>query len=124
MILYSISIDILSLVHFSKSITIRINQGTEDEKSFQMVRGKDLVEERNSPFKIRYSGLYVFIDTDFGLSIQWDKGTLVYVKLGPEHSRKVQGLCGNFDPNSTNDIMRTRGRLALMVTLTVTISID
>lgn len=87
----------------SKSISIIVNLGTPDEESLTLIRGKRVETARNSAFTARYAGLYVFIDTKIGVTLQWDKGTHLILKVTGEHSGKVEGLCGNYDQNSKND---------------------
>ena len=77
-----------------------------------MLKGKEVEIDRSSVFKKREVGLSLFIDTSIGLTIQWDKGTHIIVKLDEQHSGKVEGLCGNYDQNSKNDFI-TSGWLFL-----------
>ena len=46
-----------------------------------------------------------------GLTIMWDVGTRVYVKLEPRFKSQVCGLCGNFDGNALNDFTTRQGWL-------------
>ncbi|KAJ6664961.1 hypothetical protein lerEdw1_005192 [Lerista edwardsae] len=55
------------------------------------------------PYKVRYMGIYMVIDTTAGLVLLWDKKTSIFIKLGPEYEGDVCGLCGNFDGNDLND---------------------
>ena len=45
-----------------------------------------------------------------GITLEWDKGMRVYVKLDPIYQGKVCGLCGNFDTKADNDF-RSRNDL-------------
>ncbi|KAG1664959.1 SCO-spondin [Nymphon striatum] len=59
-------------------------------------------------------GLYVYIKTDVGLSALWDKGSRIYLRLMPSWKNKtVQGLCGNYDGDQSNDFMGPMGGFAL-----------
>uniref|UniRef100_A0A0L8FUP5 VWFD domain-containing protein n=1 Tax=Octopus bimaculoides TaxID=37653 RepID=A0A0L8FUP5_OCTBM len=58
-----------------------------------------------SGFSIKKSDFYYSLFTNIGLTVQWDQGTRVYVHLAENWMGKVQGLCGNFDRDSTNDFM-------------------
>ena len=80
-----------------------VNPDTPEEESLTLVRGKRVEISRNSNFTARFAGLYVFIDTTIGVTLQWDKGTYIIVKLAGNHSGKVEGLCGDYDQNSQND---------------------
>lgn len=89
---------------YSKCITFRINPGTPEEDTLILTKGKPVTVTKGSAFKTRYAGLYVFIDTNIGITLQWDKGTHLIIKLEPEHSGKISGLCGDYDGNSGNDL--------------------
>jgi len=91
----------------SKSITMMMKNGTQ-EHTLSLIKGKKVEVERTSPFTIREAGLYVFIDTPIGVTLQWDLGTYVTVKVEGSHASQVEGLCGNYDHNSNNDFV-TRG---------------
>lgn len=74
------------------SRTIQITVGKSGTPSFytlQLVRGQSVKPDPGSPFTVREVGEFVYIDTPFGLSIQWDKGTRVYVRLTTDHREKV-----------------------------------
>ena len=48
--------------------------------------------------------MWVFVAAkDLGVTLQWDKGTTVMVRVDPEYKGKVEGLCGDFDDNENND---------------------
>uniref|UniRef100_A0A670IBX6 MUC5A protein n=1 Tax=Podarcis muralis TaxID=64176 RepID=A0A670IBX6_PODMU len=55
------------------------------------------------PFKVRYMGIYMVIDTTAGLVLLWDKKTSIFIKLNDEFKGQVCGLCGNYDGNDIND---------------------
>ncbi|XP_072841738.2 mucin-5AC isoform X2 [Pogona vitticeps] len=55
------------------------------------------------PFKIRFMGIYMVVDTAFGLVLLWDKKTSVFIKISTNFKGKVCGLCGNYDGNDLND---------------------
>jgi len=86
-----------------------LNDGTPEEEVLTLIRGKRVETSRNSGFSARFAGLYVFIDTDIGVTLQWDKGTHIIVKVTGKHSGKVEGLCGNYDQDSRNDLQTSGG---------------
>lgn len=47
--------------------------------------------------------MWVFIKTEIGVTLQWDKGTSVMIRLDPEYSGSVAGLCGNFNGDVSDD---------------------
>ncbi|XP_078605220.1 uncharacterized protein LOC144878481 isoform X2 [Branchiostoma floridae x Branchiostoma japonicum] len=54
-------------------------------------------------YNFRRIGFFLILTTEHGLTVMWDFGTRVYVKLSPEFRGNVCGLCGNFDGNQAND---------------------
>jgi hypothetical protein len=67
--------------------------GTADYHTLQLIRGQSVIAEPGSPFTVQEVGNDIYITTDFGLSIQWDQGTRVYVTLQTEHINKVNSYC-------------------------------
>ena len=45
-----------------------------------------------------------------GITLEWDKGMRVYIKLDPVYKGKVCGLCGDYDNKADNDF-RSRNDL-------------
>ncbi|KAB1251548.1 Mucin-5B [Camelus dromedarius] len=58
----------------------------------------------HQPFKIRYMGLYLAIETRSGMILSWDRKTSVFIRLNQDYKGRVCGLCGNFDDNALNDL--------------------
>ncbi|XP_069502497.1 SCO-spondin-like [Ambystoma mexicanum] len=63
--------------------------------------GNGLVVER--------AGLFVTLISKLGLTVLWDGGTRIYVKLDPAFQGRVSGLCGNFDGDTENDFTSRQG---------------
>ncbi|KAJ8795578.1 hypothetical protein J1605_002340 [Eschrichtius robustus] len=55
------------------------------------------------PYKIRYMGIYLAVETRSGMVVSWDRKTSVFIRLHQEYKGRVCGLCGNFDDNALND---------------------
>uniref|UniRef100_UPI001A9D23C4 mucin-5B n=1 Tax=Ictidomys tridecemlineatus TaxID=43179 RepID=UPI001A9D23C4 len=55
------------------------------------------------PYKIRYMGIFLVIETRSGLVVSWDRKTSVFIGLHQHYKGRVCGLCGNFDGNALND---------------------
>nr|XP_030689870.1 mucin-5B [Globicephala melas] len=55
------------------------------------------------PYKIRYMGIYLAVETRSGVVVSWDRRTSVFIRLHQEYKGRVCGLCGNFDDNALND---------------------
>lgn len=58
--------------------------------------------------QIMRAGLYVIIKTNNFL-IKWDEGTRLYVVVHNQWSGIMQGICGNFDMDSSNDLTTVDG---------------
>ncbi|KAM5316256.1 mucin-5B isoform 2-T2 [Glossophaga mutica] len=55
------------------------------------------------PYRIRYMGTHLAIETRSGLVVSWDRKTSVFIRLHQDYKGRVCGLCGNFDDNALND---------------------
>ncbi|KAH0620982.1 hypothetical protein JD844_021933 [Phrynosoma platyrhinos] len=60
-------------------------------------------EGDHPPYRIRYMGIYLVIETYNGLIILWDRKTTIFIKLSADFRGQVCGLCGNYDGNGIND---------------------
>uniref|UniRef100_UPI00358E30E0 SCO-spondin-like n=1 Tax=Myxine glutinosa TaxID=7769 RepID=UPI00358E30E0 len=100
----------------TKAVTVAIGGST-----VQLLRGRELTVN-GAPIRppksyagiglsLRRAGLFVIFTSQVGLTLLWDGGTRVYIKLAPEHHGQVGGLCGNFDNNAANDFMSRQGAL-------------
>ncbi|KAF5276278.1 hypothetical protein FQA39_LY06627 [Lamprigera yunnana] len=59
---------------------------------------------------IREISNYVFVEIpELGVTVTWDKGTRVYVKLSTLWKNKVKGLCGNYNDNNMDDFQTPDG---------------
>ena len=85
-----------------------------------MVRGTDPIVSKNTAvaigtpkaqYTIKEAGLFVYAETPYGITVQWDKSMRVYVTLEPEYMGKVCGLCGNFDNKAENDFRARSGQI-------------
>uniref|UniRef100_A0A8D2L3M7 SCO-spondin n=1 Tax=Varanus komodoensis TaxID=61221 RepID=A0A8D2L3M7_VARKO len=55
------------------------------------------------------AGLFLALVSQLGLTVLWDGGTRVYVRLDPVFRGRVSGLCGNFDGDTENDFASQQG---------------
>ena len=62
-----------------------------------------LAENGDEKVTIFYSGKNVRIETDFGLVIEFDGYFTQVVDVPNEASGKIQGLCGNYNNDETDD---------------------
>ncbi|EEC02351.1 hemolectin, putative, partial [Ixodes scapularis] len=65
--------------------------------------------EPDSRMQVQTLGLFVGVDVFGGLAVFWDKHARVYVIAGPAWSDKLQGLCGNFNGDGTDDFRAPSG---------------
>ncbi|XP_056594756.1 SCO-spondin [Triplophysa dalaica] len=54
-------------------------------------------------------GMFVSLTSRLGVSLLWDGGMRVYVRLMPHLRGRVGGLCGNFDGDAENDFTTRQG---------------
>ncbi|XP_053349644.1 SCO-spondin [Clarias gariepinus] len=54
-------------------------------------------------------GLFVSLSSRLGITLLWDGGMRVYVRLEPHLRGRVGGLCGNFDGDAENDFTTRQG---------------
>ncbi|KAG1934320.1 SCO-spondin [Pimephales promelas] len=54
-------------------------------------------------------GLFVSLSSRLGVSLLWDGGMRVYVRITPHLRGRVGGLCGNFDGDAENDFTTRQG---------------
>ncbi|XP_063159000.1 zonadhesin-like [Candoia aspera] len=70
------------------------------------------VEGRIPRFSITSSGIYVVLETDFGLVVKFDGNHHLEIQLPGTYFGKVCGMCGNFNNQSTDDYLMPNGHLA------------
>ncbi|XP_053417590.1 mucin-5B [Nycticebus coucang] len=80
---------------FVESYELILHEGTV--KVVERGPGRDL------PYKIRYMGNFLVIETRGGMAVSWDRRTSVFIRLHQEYKGRVCGLCGNFDDSAIND---------------------
>ncbi|XP_014235981.1 hemocytin [Trichogramma pretiosum] len=96
----------------SKTITLSIRNGDVQE-SVVLERGKELTEttlKNLRKIEHRRLGLFWRLSVkSLGLELDWDEGTRMHLRLLPYWKNKVQGLCGNYDDDQTNDYQTPSG---------------
>ncbi|XP_040111162.1 mucin-5B [Oryx dammah] len=80
---------------FLGSYELILHEGTH--RVLQRGPGGDL------PYRVRYMGVYLTVETHSGVVVSWDRKTSVIIRLRREYKGRVCGLCGNFDDNALND---------------------
>ncbi|RUS78727.1 hypothetical protein EGW08_013514, partial [Elysia chlorotica] len=84
-------------------------EGTADFYRLELIKGQTVIAEPGSPFDVQEIGEMVYVKTPFGVTLQWDKNTRVYIRLATEHMQMVEGLCGNFNRDKTDDLVPREG---------------
>ncbi|KAM3596113.1 uncharacterized protein V6R79_008319 [Siganus canaliculatus] len=69
----------------------------------------------NGQVKLSQRGLYVVIETDFGLTVQYDWDQYLTVTLPGSFAGSVCGLCGNFNNKLEDDLTTPNGSVASSV---------
>ncbi|XP_039747124.1 hemocytin isoform X2 [Pararge aegeria] len=94
----------------SKSVTLRVSSaGTEETVS--LTKSAPLPDtSKLKNIMIRQAGAYVFLDVlSRGMSVQWDRGLRVYVRVNAMWQDRVKGLCGNFNSDKRDDFQTPSG---------------
>nr|XP_020655430.1 zonadhesin-like [Pogona vitticeps] len=76
------------------------------------LRVRTPVEGRVPGVSITTSGIYVFLETDFGLVVKFDGNHHLEIQLPGTYFEKVCGMCGNFNNESLDDLLMPNGHLA------------
>ncbi|XP_070535301.1 mucin-2-like [Ptychodera flava] len=81
----------------------------------QLVKGMppEVTFGQGHGFALSEVGQFLFVHTSIGLTVMWDHGTRVYVKLSPTHRGLVEGLCGNFNGDQNDDFKPPTGGFPL-----------
>lgn len=89
----------------SKSVSISI-LGTESE-TLTLTAKKQLSATTNNmkSMMVYDAGIFTIVEL-IGMDVQvkWDRGTRVYIKVGAQWRDRLQGLCGNFNGDSEDDL--------------------
>ena len=93
-----------------------------DTVVIHLLRGTRPVVTRNpiatpltpkAEFYIKQIGMFLYVFTEHGITLEWDKGMRVYITIAPEYMNKVCGLCGNYDNRADNDFRARTGQVGL-----------
>nr|AUX81366.1 von Willebrand factor [Myxine glutinosa] len=101
--------------HCTKNLYVYY-RGTEVE----FANGRPQIKKKSvsgADINLISSGSYYIMATSGGLSILWDKGTRVVVKLSPHYRSVVCGLCGNFNGNQNDDLTSSTNELEVQVSI-------
>ena len=77
----------------SRRIEVIVGEpGTDTYYTLQLEAGQTVIPDPGSPFTVKEVGDFIYIETPFGLSLQWDQGTRIYVRLQSQHRNKVLNI--------------------------------
>ncbi|XP_072306545.1 SCO-spondin [Eucyclogobius newberryi] len=98
----------------TKSVTLRLGNTV-----IHLLRGKAVTVNgmpvtlpksySGSGLSLEQIGLYVSLSSRQGVTLLWDGGMRVYVRLAAHLRGRVGGLCGNFDGDTENDFTTRQG---------------
>ena len=54
-------------------------------------------------------GFFYILQTSIGLTLLWDHGTRIYIRIATPHFGTLCGLCGNYDSITNNDMLLPDG---------------
>ncbi|XP_075969965.1 hemolectin isoform X2 [Anticarsia gemmatalis] len=94
----------------SKAVTLKIGRAPDEE--FVTLRKDEPIPDisKLKRIKMRIAGAYVFLDVPtLGVSLQWDRGMRVYVKVDSIWQGRVKGLCGNYNGDMRDDFQTPSG---------------
>nr|XP_026489918.1 hemocytin-like [Vanessa tameamea] len=95
----------------SKSVTLRVGRGGADEEIVSLTKSAPLPDTTHlKRIKLRVAGAYVFLDVQsLAISLQWDRGLRVYVKVDSMWQNRIKGLCGNYNSDMRDDFQTPSG---------------
>ncbi|KFM64508.1 Hemocytin, partial [Stegodyphus mimosarum] len=73
------------------------------------------VVSETSGFTVSSAGMFTLVNTDIGITVQWDRNTRVYVIAQPMWEGKLQGLCGDFNSDASDDFRPPSGGIPLVL---------
>eukprot|EP00062_Callorhinchus_milii_P025552 gi/632986659/ref/XP_007910360.1/ PREDICTED: zonadhesin-like [Callorhinchus milii] len=80
------------------------------------VRVRLPIQQRLKGITITTSGIYTVLETDFGATVKFDGNHQVEINLPDSYHSKVCGMCGNFNGQSTDELLMPNGVIAHNVT--------
>ncbi|XP_053574707.1 von Willebrand factor [Bombina bombina] len=95
----------------SKRITILFRNGEIELANEQVTFKKPPRDETD--MEVIQSGRYFILLLGKQMSVTWDKGMRVYVKLKETYRDQVCGLCGNFDGIENNDLTSSNNQVEI-----------
>lgn len=97
----------------SKALMIMDSLNTTTANKVILSRNKPVFDRSNhSEIHIHQTEIYVVVRLlRLGVTVRWDRGTRITVHVRPEWKGKLEGLCGNFNGDSSDDFKTPSGGL-------------
>nr|XP_047137084.1 SCO-spondin isoform X2 [Hydra vulgaris] len=89
----------------TKLITLTVNDTMLYFEKSQKIRVLPSFGHFNATARIKIieTTFFIIVHTEFGITLLWDTGTRLILKLDPKFRGKTCGLCGNFNDNQLDD---------------------
>ncbi|XP_071945713.1 uncharacterized protein [Antedon mediterranea] len=91
----------------TKVVTLTVGSG-RNKQTIVLDRYSE-VPASSKTFDVTEVGLSVFVHTDIGVTLVWDKKTRVDIKVEPFHKNTLGGLCGTYNGNQEDDFTKSNG---------------
>ncbi|ETE61155.1 Zonadhesin, partial [Ophiophagus hannah] len=99
----------------SRRVLVRVLDERERRRAGGMIDGQRVrvpVEDRIPGVSIIPRGIYVVIETEFGLVVKFDGNHHLEIQMPGTYFGKVCGMCGNFNNQSADDYLMPNGHQA------------
>lgn len=98
--------------------TIDMNEDLLLPGSKLFYNSKSKLSDKLQTINLYRSGLFLIAQVPhLNLQVEWDRGTRIYVKLDNQWRGHVQGLCGNYNGDTQDDLKSPSNGLETSATL-------
>lgn len=102
----------------SVSETVDLNQDILLPGSKTYYNSKSLLSNKYKLMNIYRAGVFLIVQIPhLDMHVEWDRGTRVYIKLGNQWRGRTQGLCGNYNADSQDDMKNPSNGLEVSANL-------
>ncbi|KAK1784997.1 hypothetical protein P4O66_018435, partial [Electrophorus voltai] len=93
----------------TKAITVLYMGGQIIMEHGEVKMNRPVMKETD--VEIVRSGLYYIVLLGKHISLTWDTGTRIILKINSKYRGRLCGLCGNFDGNQNNDLLSSNNQM-------------
>ncbi|XP_077974758.1 IgGFc-binding protein-like [Styela clava] len=101
-------------VSWVKNVIIQLDNGhvaiVIGKDGFE-IKGTKTLQSRSSLYKLRHDGKKYTVTTSFGVGISYN-GNAVLIRLPVSYKGKVEGLCGDYNSDPSDDLKMKNGLMA------------